>query len=401
MKMCKISLCIYAGLLCLALCGDVSAAEEVRFDEYEIQTSLTDKAICNTLRGISDSTYDDRALKAIRKNVTLFSETIKERFSVYLSRSGKYLDLMREILKENDIPEEIVFLPLIESGFNPHAYSRARAAGYWQFIASTAKKYGLTISWWKDERRDPVKSTVAAANYLKDLYGIFGSWNLAMAAYNAGEGKIMRALRKTKSDDYWSLLRTNYIKKETKNYVPKFVAASTIAHNPGDFGFNDVEYHSPLDYDTVTLNAPVDLDVAAKCAETSVEVIRDLNPELRRWCTPADVYEYELRIPPGSKSAFTENLSTIPEEERFSMDRYTVRTGDTFWRIARRTGVPLQAILDLNNLEKIIPLRAGAEIYIPPKGKVFLDKEDRAAVKKASYKYQYKKKKQKPKQKKI
>jgi membrane-bound lytic murein transglycosylase D len=401
MKMFKLSLCIYAGLLCLVLCGDVTAAEEVHFNDYQIQTSLTDEAICNTLRGISDSTYDDRALKAIRKNVTLFSETIKERFSVYLSRSGKYLDLMREILKENDIPEEIVFLPLIESGFNPHAYSRARAAGYWQFIASTAKKYGLTISWWRDERRDPVKSTVAAANYLKDLYGIFGSWNLAMAAYNAGEGKIMRALRKTKSDDYWSLLRTNYIKKETKNYVPKFVAASTIAHSPGDFGFVDVEYHSPLDYDTVTLNSPVDLEVAAKCAETSVEVIRDLNPELRRWCTPADVYEYELRIPPGSKSAFAGNLSTIPEEERFSIERYTVRKGDTFWRIARRTGVPLQAILDLNNLEKIIPLKAGAEIYIPPKGKVVLDKEDRAAVKKASYKYQSKKKKQKPKQKKI
>ncbi len=401
MKMFKISLCIYAGLLCLALSGDVTAAEEVRFNEYEIQTSLTDEAICNTLRGISDSTYDDRALKAIRKNVTLFSETIKDRFSVYLSRSGKYLDLMRDILKENDIPEEIVFLPLIESGFSSRAYSRARAAGYWQFIASTAKKYGLTISWWRDERRDPVKSTVAAANYLKDLYGMFGSWNLAMAAYNAGEGKIKRALRRTKSDDYWSLLRTNYIKRETKNYVPKFVAASTIAKSPHDFGFGNVEYHPPFDYDTVTLESPIDLEVAAQCAETSVEVIKELNPELRRWCTPADVYEYSLRIPSGSTRTFAENLSLTPEEERLSTDKYTVRNGDTFWKIARRTGVPLQVILDLNNLKKSTLLKVGTKLFIPPKGKVIPDKRDRGRIKKASYKYQFKKKKQKPKQKKI
>ena len=401
MKTCKISLCIYVALLCFALCGDVFANEQACFEEYEIQVSLTDKAIYRTLEGISDSTYDDRALKAIRKNVTLFSERLKDRFSVYLSRSGKYLDLMSEILEENDIPEEIVFLPLIESGFNSHAYSRARAAGYWQFIASTARKYGLTISWWRDERRDPVKSTMAAANYLKDLYGMFGSWNLAMAAYNAGEGKIMRALRRTKSDNYWSLLRTNYIKRETKNYVPKFVAASTIANSPHDFGFGDVEYHPPFDYDTVTLESPIDLEVAARCAETSVEVIKELNPELRRWCTPADVYEYALRIPPGTKRTFARNFSATPEEERLSTDKYTVRKGDTFWKIARRTGAPLQVILDLNNLEKSALLKVGQKLSVPPKGKMAPDKGDRGRVKKASYKYQFKKKKQKPKQKRI
>jgi membrane-bound lytic murein transglycosylase D len=359
--------------------GDASARQLVI-------TSLSEEKIKNDLGGISDSRYNEMADEAVRKNVTLFSEKIRERFSVYLNRSGKYIEMMKTILKEHDVPEEIVFLPLIESGFNPYAYSPARAAGYWQFIASTAKHYGLEINWWKDERRDPVKSTVAAASYLKDLYKMFGSWNLAMAAYNAGEGKILRALNKNKSDDYWSLLNTRYIKNETKNYVPKFIAASLIASNPGDFGFDDLDYHAPLQYEKVTLTSPVDIEVIAECTETSVEVIREMNPELRRWCTPPDVSEYTLRIPEGIKEVFLKNLSDIPEERRFSVDLYTVKKGDTFKTISNKTGVPVQVIYDLNNMEKIIPLAAGMKLYLPPKGKYALDRDDKASVKKASYK---------------
>ena len=326
----------------------------------------------------------------MERNVTLFSEKIKERFSVWLSRSGQSLEIMKKILKEKNVPEEIVFLPLIESGFNPYAYSPARAAGYWQFIASTAKKYGLAITWWKDERRDPVKSTVAAANYLSDLYQMFGSWNLAMAAYNAGEGKILKALNRTKTDDYWSLLGTNQIKKETKDYVPKFIAASLIANSPESYGFVDVEYHPPLSYETVILTSPVDLDVAADCAETTVEVIKELNPELKRWCTPPDASEYSLRIPEGKKDEFFDNLSQVPEGKRFTVDMYTVRKGDTLKKISRRSGIPVQAILDLNDMQKIIPLKAGIKVYIPPKGKFVLDRSDREIVKKVSFKQKQK-----------
>jgi membrane-bound lytic murein transglycosylase D len=289
-------------------------------------------------------------------------------------------------LKEKDVPEEIVFLPLIESGFNPYAYSPARAVGYWQFIASTAKRYGLEINWWRDERRDPVKSTVAAANYLNDLYDMFGSWNLAMAAYNAGEGKILKALNRTKTDDYWSLLNTSYIRSETKNYVPKFFAASLIANSPQNFGFDNLEYHLPLNYDEVTIKSPVDLDVIAECAETSVETIKELNPELRRWCTPPDVPEYTLRVPAGEKDLFLENLSQIAEEKLFSMDIYKAEKGDTFKKISKRTGVPVQVILELNSLEKIIPLKMGTKINLPPKGKFVLDRDDRISIKKASFK---------------
>ncbi len=338
------------------------------------------------LKVLSDYSSNELAVKAVERQLTLFTEKIRERFSLWLSRSGKYMEMMKEILKGENIPEEIVFIPLIESGFSPHAYSPARAVGYWQFIASTARKYGLKINWWMDERRDPVKSTVAAANYFKDLYGMFGSWNLAMAAYNAGEGKILKAINKTNSDDYWALLDTKYIRRETKDYVPRFIAASLIATSPKEFGFEELEYHPPLNYDEVTVHSPVDIEVIADCAETTVEIIKELNPELRRWCTPPDISEYTVRIPEDKKDIFLENLSLIPEEKRFSIDTYTVRKGDTFKKISKKTGIPVQVILDLNSLEKIIPLKNGMEIYLPPKGKFILDRDDKAAIKKASFK---------------
>ncbi len=355
-------------------------------DKQPIISSLPEEKVNNAPKIVEDYSYNELAVEAVKKNITLFTERIREQFSLWLSRSGKYLELMQGILKEKDVPEEIVFLPLIESGFNPYAYSPARAVGYWQFIASTAKRYGLEINWWRDERRDPVKSTVAAANYLKDLYEMFGSWNLAMAAYNAGEGKILKALNKTKTDNYWSLLNTSYIRSETKDYVPKFIAASLIANSPQNFGFENLEYHLPLNYDEVTIKSPVDLDVIAECAETSVETIKELNPELRRWCTPPDVPEYTLRVPAGEKGLFLENLSQIAEEKLFSIDIYKAKKGDTFKKISKSTGVPVQVILELNSLEKIIPLKVGTKIYLPPKGKFVLDRDDRISIKKASFK---------------
>lgn len=326
------------------------------------------------------------AAKAVQKNISLFTERIRERFSLYLLRSGKYLELMKEILKGKNIPEDIAFLPLIESGFNPYAYSVARAVGPWQFIASTARRYGLTIDWWRDERRDPVKSTEAAADYLKDLYEMFGSWNLAMAAYNAGEGKILRALNRSKSDDYWTLLGTRYIKSETKEYVPRFIAAKLIASDPHAYGFVDQEYHPPLRYDEVIIDRPIDLDVAAECAGTTLEAIRELNPELRRWSTPPNVRSYTLRIPYGRKDVFAENLSRIPEEERFSISAYTVKKGDTLKKISNRTGIPAGVILELNDDVNLKSLKAGQRIHLPPEGKFSPDRDDRVQAKKATFK---------------
>lgn len=320
------------------------------------------------------------AKAAVEKSISLFTQRIKDRFSLWLSRSGRYLELMKEILKSKELPEEIAFLPLIESGFNPAAYSVAKAVGPWQFIATTAKRYGLKIDWWRDERRDPIKSTMAAADYLKDLYEMFGSWNLAMAAYNAGEGKILKALNRTKKDDYWELASTSYLKKETKEYVPKFIAARLIAANPEEYGFERIDYHQPFQYDEVMLDHPVDLDLAAKCAETTVDVIRELNPELRRWSTPPNEKPYTLRIPAGKREIFIENLSAIPEGDWFTIDRYKVKKGDTIRKIAAKTGIPLSVILELNGDIRVI--REGDIIYLPPKDKFKPDKDD---IRKASY----------------
>lgn len=341
---------------------------------------------------ISTDALNQTATKAVDKNISLFTKTIKERFSLWLSRSGRYLELMKGILKAKNIPEDIAFLSLIESGFNPSAYSVARAVGPWQFIASTGKRYGLKIDWWRDERKDPVKSTEAAAEYLSDLYQMFGSWNLAMAAYNAGEGKILKALNRTKSNDYWALLNTKHIKRETKEYVPRFIAATMIATNPQSYGFENLTYYMPLEYDEVIITAPVDLDVAARCADTTIDAIRELNPELRRWSTPANNSFYVLRIPPGKKDVFMENLSRIPEAERFTVDTYTIKKGDTYKSIAKKTGIPVSVVLELNN--GIQALTVGEKIILPPKDKFHMDRDDR--VRTASYrgkKHKNKKKK--------
>ena len=370
----------------LAVCLPAIASEEVISQELQPAAPTQKSPVLQASPLIAPFADNAVASRAVDRNISLFASRIKERFTLYLSRSGKYLEMMKDILRKKDVPEDIVFLSLIESGFNPNAYSIANAAGPWQFIASTAKRYGLEINWWKDERRDPIKSTEAAADYLKDLHGMFGSWNLAMAAYNAGEGKIMKAMKRSKADDYWDLLGTKHIRTETKEYVPRFIAASMIAANPSEFGFKEIDYHAPLSYDEVELEYPIDLAVAAECSGTTVEEIKKLNPELRRWCTPPDADRYIIKVPEGTADAFVEKLSAMTEEERFTIDRYIVKKGDTFKSISARKGIPVPVILSLNAMEKIIPLKEGSTVYLPPKDLFSLDQVDRAVMKKASYK---------------
>lgn len=330
--------------------------------------------------------------KAVEGSLQFFSKKIKENFNTVLSRSGRYISVMANIFKEKDLPQELIFLPLIESGFNMYAYSPKRAAGLWQFIASTAKRYGLKIDWWVDERRDPIKATAAAAKYLSDLYNIFGSWSLALAAYNAGEGKILRALNKTKVDDFWALRNTRYIKKETKNYVPFYIAASAIAIHPEGFGFEDVSYHEPMAYDEVVINSPMDIEVIARYGEADVKEVRDLNPELRRWATPPNVPNYTVRLPAGAKERFLNNLSKASDKKKFSVDHYTVREGDTLQRIARRFGISQEAILELNSFDKNPKLKAGSTILVPPKKFAYQTKD----TKKTKGAKVYKKKRKPP-----
>jgi membrane-bound lytic murein transglycosylase D len=317
--------------------------------------------------GLTSYSLNPRAARAVDSQIVMFTEKIRKNFAMWLGRSGRYINLMQEILRQEGVPEEMAFLPLVESGFNPRAYSRRRAAGYWQFIPSTGKRYGLKINCWVDERRDPVKSTRAAAAYLRELYGMFDSWSLAMAAYNAGEARIKRALTRTRSSDYWSLLKTRHIRRETKNYVPKFIAARLIAADPEEYGFTGIEYHEDFVYDEVVLTEPLTLDIIAECAGTTPEEIKELNPELRRWSTPPDVSSYTLRIPLDTRDAFLENLSNMPQDKKFGLWLYTVKKGDTVGRISLRTGVPSGVIMSLNKIGRKALIRVGQKLYLPTK----------------------------------
>jgi len=302
------------------------------------------------------------------KDVKLHLETFsthKKSFRKRLFRSGKYVRTMTEILNEEELPRELVFLPLIESQFNPYAYSSARAAGPWQLMPATAKKLNLKIDWWVDERRDPIKSTKAAAQYLKYLYNRFNSWSLALAAYNAGEGRVSRAVRKTGSDDFWTIKKTGYIARETKNYVPSYIAAAAIAMHPEDFGFGEINYQRPLKYDEVIIQNPMDLELAAQFSGVDIQRIKDLNPELRRLCTPPNVPEYPLRIPGGTKDRFLSNLAKTKGNEPYYISFYRVQKGDTVGKIAVKLGSPVQAIIEMNDLGKKALITAGKSIMVP------------------------------------
>jgi membrane-bound lytic murein transglycosylase D len=215
----------------------------------------------------------------VERWIDYFQTRIPKRFQIWLSRSGRYDKMMRGILKEYGLPEDLFYLAMIESGFSCNAYSRAHASGPWQFIRGTGRRYGLKIDYWVDERRDPVKATHAAAQYLRDLYKEFGSWYLAAAGYNAGEAKIRRALKRYKADDFWDIShrRRRYLKRETKNYVPKMIAAALIAKEPGKYGFKQITYEESMSFDTVKVHGGTSLGVAAKLAGIKTQHLAALN----------------------------------------------------------------------------------------------------------------------------
>lgn len=294
-----------------------------------------------------------------------FQTTGRRSFSNWLARSEKYIPFMREVLKENGLPEDLVYLAMIESGFNPYAYSRSKAMGPWQFIYLTGKRYGLKSNWWVDERRDPEKSTIAAARYLKDLYDMFECWYLAAAGYNAGENKIANGMKRYRTEDFWELTKHRYLKQETKHYVPQMIAAALLAKDPEKYGFVGIEYQEPLRYDKVVVPPATDLRLIAKACEITVEELKELNPELRRWCTPPDVSEYEIKIPFGKTDLFLKNFESLYPGGKTSFKTHLVKKGDTLQQIARIYRVEIEPILEINRLEKRSRLSVGMNLLIP------------------------------------
>ncbi len=311
---------------------------------------------------------------SVEAHIDYFNTRIRDKFELWLSRSGRYLPLMRDIFRTYGLPEDLVFVALIESGFNPYAYSRARAVGPWQFMRGTGRKYNLRIDEWIDERRDPVKSTHAAAAYLKDLYAMFNSWPLALASYNAGEGRVGRAMARSKADDFWDLRSTRYLRPETRNYVPKFMAATIIAKNPEKYGFT-LNYHEPLSFDEVTIDRPTDLKLIAKTAGVTYEAVKELNPELKQSVTPINYENYRLKLPSGTKATFEEAFAKIPEWEKSVWVKHTVRRGETLGSVARKYGTTVATLRDINHLKKS-NIRVGATILVPTGNRAEVGEDD-------------------------
>ncbi|MBC7713373.1 MAG: transglycosylase SLT domain-containing protein, partial [Rhizobacter sp.] len=242
----------------------------------------------------------------VKKWMNYFLNRGRPFFEKYTERAGRYAPILGAILEEHGLPRDLIFLAMAESGFNTGAKSWAAAVGPWQFMPYTGRVYGLEQDWYRDERRDPIKSTVAAARYLAKLYDDFGQWEVAAAAYNAGEGKMGRAIKKYKSEDFWHLTKGKYLKAETKDYVPKIMALAIIGKNLKSFGFEDVEFHEPLDFDEITVAGGTDLIKLSETMGLDFEEVQRLNPEVLRWFTPPNIAEYRLRLPPNSAEKFAQ-----------------------------------------------------------------------------------------------
>lgn len=289
----------------------------------------------------------------------------------YLGRSSRYIPVMKQILKKAGMPADLVYLALIESGFNLRAKSHAKAVGPWQFMKPTGQRYGLRVDGWVDERRDPLRSTEAAAKYLKDLYLMFESWYLAASAYNAGEYKILRAIEELKTNNYWRICETRILRRETKDYIPKLIAAAIIAKNPERYGFDEIAYQDPLEFDTITVDFAMALKDIAKLVDVPVEEIEDLNPELRRAQVPPGI-TYEVRIPVGSKVLAERAVSALREKYvgQELPTQHVVKKGETLSSLAKKYRLRPKDIAEMNNLNTKEKLSPGISVIIPKRGEL-------------------------------
>lgn len=306
----------------------------------------------------------------VHKFIKQYAYSSKRSLRRILSRAYKYFPMMKRAFKEAGLPEELVYLPIIESEFRMSAYSYKHASGPWQFIKSTGRHYGLESNWWVDDRRNPEKSTLAAASHLKDLYVWLKDWNLALAAYNAGGGKIIKAIKKYETRNFWELTKgkRKFLKKETKYYVPKFIAVTIICENLRKFGFEDIEKESVMLYDIVEIPDATDLNLIAKNCNTTYEEIKKLNPELKQWATPPKIENYKLRIPYGTKAGFLSEFNNIPPEDRITFRRHKIKKGESVWTIAKKYDIPRDMIIEMNKLNKKAFIREGDYLIIPIRG---------------------------------
>lgn len=309
----------------------------------------------------------------VEKWINYFQGRGRPHMERYLLRSTRYEALMKKVLRDNKLPEDLFYIALIESGFSPQAFSHASAVGYWQFIRGTGKRYKLKINQLIDERRDPVLSTQAASEYFKDLYGLFNSWYLSMAAYNVGEGRVLKVTKKYKTKDFWELSRNKRaLPRETDEYVPKYIAAKLIAKNPDKYGFDGIDYMAPIEFDHVTVNQPVNLRLMAEKMNYNYEDFKALNPKFKGEIAPLDTATtLGLRIPAGSyevamkaaQESFTDKVEYVADSDE--IQTYKIRRGDTFSSVARKFRTNVAYLRDINDFPRKKKLRLGQKIFVP------------------------------------
>ena len=304
----------------------------------------------------------------VESYIRYFQGKGRKGFNIWLKRYVQYKDLMLPILDQYDLPEELIVVSMIESGFDPKAISKAKAVGLWQFMYLTGKQYGLNRNWYIDERQDPIKSTHAAAKYFQDLYNEFEDWYLVLAAYNTGPGRLNRALKLHETSDYWQLYS---LPKDTKNYIPYYLSSAIILQNPEKYGFK-IPKSNPLKFDEVEIEKSSDLNVLAKAADTRVSTIKKLNPELRQPATPNNG-PYSLNIPFGRKESFYKKFNAIPDNEKFAVQKveHRVQKGENLSSIAAKYRVLKADLQTINNITNANNIRIGQVLKIPVKGGIY------------------------------
>jgi len=299
--------------------------------------------------------------------VELFQGRLRGFIQEGLDRGSDYLPMIQSVFRAEGLPLDLAYVPLIESAFKTNALSRASAKGVWQFMRPTAKENGLKHDWYVDERSDPHKATRAAAKYLKTLGRMFdGDWHLALASYNGGPGRVQRAMKRYGRDDFWSLSSNpRWLPRETREYVPMILAAVIIARNPAQYGFTLPEPASSTAAERVTVSGPIDLRRVAEWTATPVDVIQQLNPELRRWTTPVRAQAYELQVPPGSGDTLRARLADADPSERGALNWHAVRPGESIATIARKLRVNRADLAEANYLSVRTRVRPGQKLIIP------------------------------------
>lgn len=351
--------------------GIKNPAEEVEGEVFAIHKELssTDEDLVEEGYVIPKSITTNKTAvplvqnRQVSRHLVYYTLRRPEVMELWLQRSEKYFPMMEKIFKEEGVPTELVHLSMIESGLNPTARSWAAAVGMWQFIRATGSMYGLEVNWWLDERRDPEKATRAAARHLKDLYNIWGDWHLAMANYNISPRGLKRAIRAAGGkEDYWEAY--SYLPRETRGYVPGFIAATMVAMNPVEFGFQKKYGESKYDYELVEVDPLMPLDELAKAAGITTAKLKEYNPELLRWATPPGS-RYPLKLPANTKEQFVANYDDIPKESRSqNIAMHTVQRGETLGYIARKYGTSVRGLYETNeNLSSTI--YPGQKIVVP------------------------------------